>query len=110
MKAELAGKRGICPECGAQFIISAQSEPPPTASVAAPSTAPFVTKIESADVPNGAEGIPELTIATAPTPPPLRAVRQRVRRKKQVTVTLGLAVLVAVLGAVLLWIIFKQPT
>jgi hypothetical protein len=39
VKDELAGRKGICPECGTRFRIPLESQPEPTVSAALPAAA-----------------------------------------------------------------------
>jgi hypothetical protein len=64
VKDNLAGKRGICPACGAKFVIPASGEPGPAAGQPAGDTA---TSAQSAAA--GGSSSPSIVIALADAPP-----------------------------------------
>jgi hypothetical protein len=85
VKAELAGKRGICPECGAKFVVPAfnggrvaedASAAPATGAASSPSTSLPASPAASVDPPGGSVFIQTQTppsvappaAATAPSP------------------------------------------
>ncbi len=65
VKDSLAGKRGICPACGAKFVIPAASEPAPAAGQPAGDSA---ASAQSAAA-GGASAAPSIVIALADAPP-----------------------------------------
>ena len=65
VKDNLAGKRGICPACGAKFVIPAASEPAPVAGEPAGDSA---ASAQSAAA-GGASAAPSIVIALADAPP-----------------------------------------
>ncbi|HEY3392791.1 MAG TPA: hypothetical protein VGK58_08795 [Lacipirellulaceae bacterium] len=65
VKDNLAGKRGICPACGAKFVIPAASEPAPAAGQPAGDTG---ISAQSAAA-GGAPSSPSIVIALADAPP-----------------------------------------
>lgn len=65
VKDNLAGRRGICPACGAKFVIPAASEPAPAAGQPAGDTAAS-TQSAAAGV---ASASPSIVIALADAPP-----------------------------------------
>ncbi len=68
VKEFLAGKRGVCPQCGAKFIIPVLAEPP-AAQTMLPEGAVVSSSIEIAVLPNqpiSATQIPSTPLAVAP--------------------------------------------
>jgi hypothetical protein len=109
VKAELAGMRGICPECGAKFPIAAPPEQAAEPVVAQPPTVPKMPPApEPIETPPPLEA-PELTLSPRPASPQARTIRQKIRRRNQVKLTVVLAVSVAILGAILFWILAHYP-
>jgi hypothetical protein len=68
VKAELAGKRGICPDCGAKFIVPSFSGQRVPEDNGAPPPAPSGARAGTAD----AAGVQVAANVSTATPPPLR--------------------------------------
>jgi hypothetical protein len=122
VKADLAGKRGSCPECGAKLVIPTASTlpqaPPPSAAVAAapppPKPAPAVAEPEPAPTvsepqpePAATETVGADAIVTDPAALAASTYVSQRRRKKKTQLTLALVMLVAVLvlAGLLVWVL-----
>jgi hypothetical protein len=105
VKTFLAGKRGICPECDARFIVPLESG----------------GRVEAIDEPNSillsalVELTPDLLERTPLAGDPLLAsleitpVQNRLaRRKRNRSLTLGLSALVVLLALVMILVLWKQ--
>ncbi|NOY30653.1 MAG: hypothetical protein GXP28_10935 [Planctomycetes bacterium] len=108
MKAFLAGKRGICPDCDAKFIVPQHSDAlavPIDAEVPASVEPPPV--VPSAPLPSTIEP-PAIEIATQPLSPKLRKPRPSSRRERARRVSVALGALVLLLAVALVMVLWYQ--
>jgi hypothetical protein len=121
VKSFLAGKRGVCPKCGATFVIPSTSDQD-TVDSEIPTTAaprPTVAPVPASPVVAGAppDVLDDAAIVAAPPPAGIESVamgrvsryslgRRRVRRS-QVVLTIWLLVVVIVLAGLLVWVLSR---
>lgn len=136
VKTFLAGKRGVCPQCGAKFVIPGLGEAatpaeapldgaggthnggPPQTAVAASSTAsqsitiPVAEAVQSESPAPPAADVPGPQVIAEPTGLSAAGTKTRnpreSRRRKQLAISIILLILVVVLAVVFIWVLKRD--